>query len=255
MDLQTALLLFTMAFLAGAINSVAGGGTLISFPALLAAGYSPRIANVTNTVAVVPGFIGGSFAYREEVKRQPQNIKLVVPSALLGSLTGSIILLSTPESAFEAVVPFLIYGACLVLAFQDRIGAYFRRGVAAEHARVEPWRLRIAIFLVTIYGGYFGAAMGIVVLAALGVFLPDDIQRSNALKGIIALVTNLLAAVYFAFFGGVAWEAAAVMAVATLFGGFAGARVAMKLSRNTLRFGIIGYGVIAATVLLARLFV
>lgn len=255
MDLQTAALLFVAAFLAGAVNSVAGGGTLISFPGLLAAGYSPKVANVTNTVAVVPGFLGGSFAYRQEVRRQPDNIKLVVPPALLGALTGSIILLSTPESAFEAIVPFLIYGACFTLAFQDRIGAYFRRGVQRPDAHVDTWRLRIAIFCVTIYGGYFGAAMGIIVMAALGVFLPDDIQRSNALKGIIALGVNGLAAAYFATFGDVAWEAAAVMAVATLFGGFAGARVAMKLKKETLRLGIISYGTIAATILLVRLFV
>jgi uncharacterized membrane protein YfcA len=254
MELQTAAMLFVIAFMAGAINAVAGGGTLISFPGLLAAGFSPKVANVTNTVALVPGFLGGSIAYRDEVERQRYNISLVVPAALLGSLTGSIILLSTPESTFEAVVPFLIYGACFVLAFQDRIGAYFRRGVDADDAHIDVWRLRIAIYVVTIYGGYFGAALGIIVLAALGVFLPDNIQRSNALKGIIALVVNALAAVYFAVFGDVAWEAAAVMAVATLAGGFAGARLAMKLSRNTLRFGIITYGSVAATVLLGRLF-
>jgi uncharacterized membrane protein YfcA len=255
MDLDTALFLAGLGFLAGAINSVAGGGTLISFPGLLAAGYSPKVANVTNSVAVVPGFVGGSFAYRDEVKRQPGNVKLVVPPALLGALTGSIILLNTPESTFEAVVPFLIYGACLVLAFQDRISAYYRSGVNRDDAHVDPWRVRITIFLVTIYGGYFGAAMGIIVLAALGVFLPDDIQRSNALKGIIALVTNALAAAYFALFADVAWDAAAVMAVATLAGGFVGARVAMKLSKDMLRLGIVSYGVLAATVLLVRLFV
>jgi uncharacterized membrane protein YfcA len=164
-------------------------------------------------------------------------------------------LLSTPESAFEAIIPFLIYGACLVLAFQDRIGAHFRRGVQRDDAHTDTWRLRIAVFGVTIYGGYFGAAMGIIVMAVLGVFLPDDIQRSNALKGIIALVTNALAAAYFAVFGDVAWDAAGVMALATLLGGFAGARIAMKLSKDALRFGIISYGLVAATVLLARLFV
>ena len=111
------------------------------------------------------------------------------------------------------------------------------------------------MYCVTIYGGYFGAAMGIIVMAALGVLLPDDIQRSNALKGIIALVTNALAAAYFALFADVAWDAAGVMAFATLVGGFAGARLAMKLSKGTLRFGIISYGSVAATVLLLRLFV
>jgi uncharacterized membrane protein YfcA len=255
MDLQTAVLLFGIAFLAGAINSVAGGGTLISFPGLLAAGFSPKVANVTNTVAVVPGFLGGSIAYRNEVGRQRDNILLVLPSALLGSLTGSIILLATPESTFEAVVPFLIYGACFILAFQDRIGALFRSGAEADSAEVHRWSVRISIYLVTIYGGYFGAAMGIIVLAALGVFLPDNIQRSNALKGIIALVTNALAAAYFALFADVAWDAAGVMAFATLAGGFAGARIAMKLSKDHLRFGIISYGVVAGTVLLVRLFV
>src|SRR5688572_14854360 len=170
MDLQTAVLLFGVAFLAGAINSVAGGGTLISFPGLLVAGFSPKVANVTNTVAVVPGFLGGSIAYRSEVSRQRDNIILVVPPALLGALTGSVILLATPESTFEHVVPFLIYAACFLLAYQDRVGAFFRRGTEADSAQVHRWSVRISIYFVTIYGGYFGAAMGIIVLAALGVF-------------------------------------------------------------------------------------
>jgi uncharacterized protein len=210
---------------------------------------------VTNTVAVVPGFIGGSVAYREELSRQRENIIAVVPPALFGAVAGAFILLNTPESAFKVIVPFLIFGACMLLAYQDRVSAYFRRDVAMADVHPHWWAVRIGIFLIAIYGAYFGAGFGIIILAVFGVFLPDDIQRSNALKGIVSFCVNAVAAVYFAIFGHVAWEAAAVMAVATLIGGFFGVRLARKLSRQTLRRGVITYGLFAAAILFGRLFV
>jgi uncharacterized protein len=253
LDLAGAALLTAAAFAAGAINALAGGGTLVSFPGLLIAGYSPKVANVTNTVAVFPGFLGSSFAYREELALQPQNIKTVLPPAILGAIVGSAILLSTPESTFSTLVPFLILGACGLLAFQGRIAQLVRRTIElGPHPNAPTPVLWVVLFAITIYGAYFGAGMGIILLAALGLLLPDDMQHSNALRAVIALVVNGLAAGYFALFGNVAWEAAGIMAVATVIGGYAGGRLARRLETQTLRRAVIAYGTIAAVILLVR---
>src|SRR4051812_14112770 len=172
MEAPDAVLLAAVAFAAGGINAIAGGGTLVSFPGLLFVGYTSKVANVTNTVAVVPGFLGGSVAYRQELSRQRTNIIAVVPPALLGALAGAAILLATPESAFKVIVPFLILAACTLLAYQDRVGAYFRKGINAADAKPRWWLVRISVFCTAIYGAYFGAAMGIIILAVFGVFLP-----------------------------------------------------------------------------------
>jgi uncharacterized membrane protein YfcA len=272
-DAGTAATLVAAAFGAGAINAVAGGGSLVSFPGLLAAGYTAKVANVTNTVALLPGYFGGSLGYRSELSRQPENIRALLLPTLLGALTGSIILLATPASAFKAIVPFLIYAACALLAFQDRLAALFRRpaklapaaagstaaiaarpveGLAPESAAPGRLPLLVGVFVAAVYGAYFGAGLGIIVLAVLGMFLPDDIQRSNALKGIIAFITNSLAAAYFAIFAHVAWSAAAVMALAALSGGYLGVGLARRLPRSALRGFVIVFGVCAATVYLIR---
>ncbi len=253
MGLPEAIFLPIAAFVAGAINAVAGGGTLLTFPSLLAAGYSAKAANVTNTVAIWPGTAGGSFAYRRELAEQRGNIVALIGPTLVGSVIGSAILLSTPSSAFDVIVPFLILFACLVLALQDRLAA-----VALAHPLLAPAGARLlalqaGMTLVAVYGAYFGAGIGIMMLALLGVLLPDDIQRSNALKGLLAMLINGLAAVYFALFGPVAWPAAAVMAVGALLGGFFGVRLARRLGRQRLRMFVITYGVISAIVLLVRL--
>ena len=250
LDAPDVVLLVFAAFAAGLVNAIAGGGTLISFPALIAAGYPSKVANVTNTVAVLPGYLGGSLAYRDELKRQPKNIATILAPTLLGALAGSVLLLGTPEETFETIVPFLVLGACALLAFQDRLSKIFRPN--QDDKSVNMPLLQAGVFGSSIYGAYFGAGLGIVVLATLGLFMPDDIQRSNALKGIIALLVNGLAAVYFMIFADVAFEAASVMAIASLAGGYSGGRVARKLPRARLRAVVIVYGVIAAIVLLIR---
>ncbi len=267
MDILEAAGLAGAAFTAATINAVAGGGTLVSFPALIAAGYSSKVSNITNTVSILPGYAGGVLAYRPELQRQPDNVKAILLPTLVGALAGSAILLSTPEAIFKAIVPFLIYGACLLLAFQDRISAFFfgTRGrgspigsnagavqtaesTTAEHRLV----MQLSIFGAAIYGAYFGAGLGIIVLAVLGITLPDDMQRSNALKGIIALLVNALAASYFGIFGDVAWTAAVVMAPAALVGGYLGGHLARRLNRLMLRRCVITYGLAAATFILLR---
>lgn len=252
MGVLEAIGLTIAAFAAGAVNAVAGGGSLISFPALVAAGYPAKTANVTNTVALWPGYLGGSFGYRELLIPQRRTIAMLSVSSILGAIAGSAILLSTPESAFEAIVPFLILFAALLLSVQSRLAAYVaahRRNRAESPA---PFELHAAVFVLAIYGAYFGAGLGILTLAVLGVLLPDDLQRSNALKGVLSLVINAAAVLYFAAFGPVEWAPALVMALAALAGGYAGARIARRLSPHVLRTAVIAFSVVVALVLFVR---
>jgi uncharacterized protein len=236
------------------INALAGGGTLISFPALIAAGYDSKIANVTNTVAILPGYLGGSLAYRKELSIQRGNILTILPPTIVGAILGAALLLSTPQDAFDVIVPFLILGACLLLGFQDRLSKAFGTGEHSPDGARRKVLLQVGVLIAATYGSYFGAGLGIIVLAVLGLFMPDDIQRSNALKGIISFIVNLLGAVYFMIFADVAFDAAAVMAVAALSGGYGGARLARHLSRSLLKRFVITYGSIAAVVFFVRLF-
>lgn len=252
MELLEAVGLAVAALIAGAINAVAGGGSLVTFPGLLAAGYDSKIANQTNTVAVWPGNVGGSLAYRGELANQKRNITMLALPTFAGALLGSIILLATPESTFRALVPFLILSACFILYFQDQLGRATAKHRMTVTGEPRVLLLQIAIFMTAIYGGYFGAGMGIIFLAILGLLLPDDIQNSNALKGLISVAVNGIAAVYFVFFGIVAWGPAVIMAIGSLVGGYLGVGVARRLNRERLRQVVVVYGVIAATVLFFR---
>lgn len=239
------------AFLAGAINAVAGGGSLVSFPAIVAAGYETKAANVTNTVALWPGYAAGSWGYRAELDRQLGRVaRLTIPS-ILGAIAGSIILLATPTSVFDIVVPFLILFACGLMLSQDRLAARFRPRSATGEAPVTG-AVAAVTFLLAIYGAYFGAGLGIMLLAVLGIFLPDEIQHSNALKGMLSLVMNAMAVAWFALFGPVAWGVAAVMAAGAIAGGYLGVGVARRLGRRWLRIAVVGYGLVAATILFLR---
>ena len=251
MDVLQATGLGAAAFVAGAINAVAGGGSLVSFPALVAAGYASKVANVTNTVALWPGYVGGSIGYRSELRRQRRTVAALSLPSVLGAVAGSAILLATPTKAFDVIVPFLIVTACLLMAVQDRLAAWAARhslggdGVSAA--------VLVATFLLAIYGAYFGAGLGIMLLAALGILMPDDPQHSNALKGMLSLIINAAAVVYFAAFGPVRWEPAAVMAVGAIAGGYLGVGVARRLGKRWLRAVVIAYGLVSAAVLFVRL--
>lgn len=245
--------LLLVAFAAGAINAVAGGGSLISFPALIAAGYASKTANVTNTIALWPGYVGGSIGYRQELKGQRGRlIQLAIPS-VAGAAVGTLVLLLTPGSAFDAIVPFLILFACALMAFQDHIGAYteHHRAAFTETGKM-PWPVFIAMFLLGIYGAYFGAALGIMTLAVFTIFLAEDIQRLNALKGVSSLIINAIAVVGFMLFGPVRWLPAAVMAVGAIAGGYLGVGVARRLGKRWLRISVISYGLVVVVVLLVR---
>jgi len=250
MELGEALGLVVAAAGASVVNAVAGGGSLISFPALLIAGYPAKTANVTNTIAIWPGTVGGSLGYRKELSGQRIRLLTLLVPSIGGAIAGSAILLSTPESAFDAVVPFLIIFACAVMAFQDRLSR-FPAGHTAGGDRGAPLALQLVIFLTAIYGAYFGAGFGIITLAMLGVLISDNIQNLNALKGMLSSIVNAIAFVYFAFFGPVEWGPAFVMMGGALAGGYLGAIVARRLPRNAIRILVVVYGLVIAGVLLA----
>jgi uncharacterized membrane protein YfcA len=247
MDAGTVLLLAAAGFGAGAVNAVGGGGSLISFPALLAAGYPSISANVTNAVALLPGYLGGSLAYRPELARQRARIRALAPVSVLGAVAGTALLLVSPAELFEAIVPWLILAACALLALQPRAAAIALRHRDRGGSTVA---LHAGLFVATLYGGYFGAGLGIVILALLGALLPDDIQRLNALKGLLSLLVAVICAAGFAVFGPVAWDAALVVGAACLPGGVAGVRVARRLPARVLRTVVVAFGVAVAVVLL-----
>ena len=246
-----ALVLLSLAgFVAGAINAAAGGGSLITFPALIAAGYPPLIANVTNNVAVSPGYITGAWGYRGGLRGQRRRIVPLAVVSALGSIIGVGLILVSSQGAFESVVPFLVLAACALLAAQPAIG---RRMGQRTGAHERPGIGSLAgQTLAAVYGGYFGAALGVAVIALLGVFFDDTLQRLNALKALLQLVIGGVAALGFAVLTPVAWGAAAVVGPASLAGGLVGARLARRASDRVLRGGIVAYGVIAAVWLFLR---
>jgi uncharacterized membrane protein YfcA len=244
-DAGSAALLAAAGLGAGAVNAVAGGGSLISFPALLAAGYPSITANVTNAIAVLPGYVGGSLAYRRELAGQAARIRALALTSAAGAATGAALLLVTPASLFESIVPWLILAACGLLAVQPRVAAATRAGPPRS-----PLALHAAVLAATVYGGYFGAGLGIMLLAILGVFVDDGLQRLNALKGVLSLLVAVVTAAGFALFGPVAWDAAAIVGVTCLAGGALGVGVARRLPARVLRGVVIAYGVGVAILLL-----
>ncbi len=240
------VLLAGAGLLAGGVNAVAGGGSLISFPALLAVGYPSVTANVTNNVALLPGYVGGTFAYRDELSGQGRRARRLGVTSAAGGLAGAMLLNVSPPGVFEAIVPFLILLSCALLVAQPAAS----RAVERRGYQSRPPAVHASVLFAAIYGGYFGAGVGIMLLAALGAFLPDDMQRLNALKGLLSLVISAVAVVYFALFGPVAWAAAAVMAVTSLAGGQLGVRVARRLSAAALRWVVVAFGTAVAVVLL-----
>lgn len=249
LDAGAIVFLVVAAVLAGAINAVAGGGSLISFPALLLVGFPSLTANATNIVAVLPGYLGGSIGYRRELRGQRGRALALGATSAAGALAGSALLLVAPPSVFEALAPFLVLGACAVLAAQPLVDRAVRRGGHAD--RHPSGALHALVFVAAVYGGYFGAALGIMLLAVLAPLLRDDLQRVNALKGVLSLVIGLVSAIYLAVFGPVVLLAAGVMAVGSLTGGRAGVAVARRLSERALRWFVVAYGVAVAIALFA----
>jgi uncharacterized protein len=244
------VLLILAGFVAGAINAAAGGGSLVTFPALVAIGYPALIANVTNNVAVSPGYVTGAWGYRRELRGQRRRIVALAVVSALGSIVGVGLILISTQGAFEGIVPFLVLAACALLAAQPVIGLWVGER-AGTHERPGIGSL-VGQTLAATYGGYFGAALGVAVLALLGVFFDDTLQRLNALKALLQLVIGVTAALGFALLTPVAWGAAIIVGAASLVGGAIGARFARRLSDRVLRGAIVAYGVAAAIWLFLR---
>lgn len=240
MSLLESLAVVVAGLLAGMINAVVGSGTLITFPTLLALGVPPVTANVSNTVGLVPGSFSGAYGYRRELNGQGRRIARLGVGSALGGITGGLLLLVLPESAFEAIVPALILLGCALVILGPRISAATAHRRRGAHGGVA---LFAGIFALGIYGGYFGAAQGILLVAVLSIALDDDLQRINALKNVLAGIVNLTAALLFIAVADVDWQVAVLIAIGAVAGGLLGARVGRRLPNSVLRGVIVIVGV------------
>ncbi|MFB9438718.1 sulfite exporter TauE/SafE family protein [Streptomyces showdoensis] len=248
LSIWEALAVFGAGTAAGAINTVVGSGTLITFPVLLATGLPPITANVSNTLGLVSGSISGAVGYRSELKGQKARVLRLGGTALVGGLVGAILLLALPSDAFDAIVPVLIGIALLLVLLQPRIAAAVQRRREATGTEAHPDGgpvLLVGLFLASIYGGYFGAAQGVLYLSLMGLLIHDTLQRINAVKNILGAVVNGVAAAFFLFVADFDWTAVLLIAVGSTIGGQIGAKVGKRLSPAVLRGVIIAVGIVA----------
>ncbi len=234
---------------AGIFNGVAGGGSLISFPLLLALGYPALTANITNTVGIWPGYAGSAAGFRQEIGGQNARLVRLSPIAVLGGIAGAILLLTTSSADFKTVAPWLVLGASLLFAAQPLL----RRALSgSSHAppRTRPVLLIAGTFAAAIYGGYFGAGLGVMLLAILGLALPDSITRTSGLRTALSILVNGVAAAVFLIHGGLAWRAVGLLAIGSLFGGWIGARVALAIPAVALRVVVVAVGLATVVKLL-----
>ncbi|MHA6795178.1 sulfite exporter TauE/SafE family protein [Pseudonocardia bannensis] len=243
MDASPGALVFLLlaGLFAGGVNAVAGGGSLLVFPALLAVGFSPLAANVTNSVAQWPGYLGIVIGARRDLREQRRRILLTSTVAVLGSGIGCVLLLILPGEVFDAVVPALVIMASLLLALQPRIKRWIGQPDPSAPDRLGV--LLPAVFLAAIYGGYFGGALGVILIATLSLFANDRLVRLNALKGLLSLVIATVTVVVFAIGAPVDWLAVSLLAPTTLIGGFLGAKLAQRLPENVLRWCVVVLGI------------
>ncbi|MFD0783381.1 sulfite exporter TauE/SafE family protein [Micromonospora azadirachtae] len=250
MDLSHAALLLAAGLAAGTVNAVAGGGSLITFPAMIAIGLPPVPANVSNSVAVFPGYVASVAGSRMDLPR-PRALATLLPTAVLGTIVGSLVLLATPARAFEVAVPFLVLGATAVLAFQDPL-----RRLVGHPRDLSPRRRTVTVQAIVglgaVYGGYFGAALGVMLVAGLALVLDATLARVSAIKNLLSAVVGLTTLVVFALFGPVNWAAVAVVAPATLVGGYVGARLVRRLPPVVLKTLIVLFGTVIGLYLLWR---
>jgi uncharacterized protein len=251
------ILIILAAMAAGMVNALAGGGTLITFPTLTFIGLPAVSANVTNTVALVPGYLGATFAQAKDLKGQRTRLLFLIPAAVVGGLIGGYLLLNTGEKLFRELVPYLILLASGLLAIQDPLRKWLTRRKAGQPERVvsEKRMAMLAAFpvlLAAIYGGYFGAGLSVIVLAVLGLTIEDNLTRLNALKQFVSFSTNLAAALVFVFSGQVVWLVALVMMVGALAGGAIGGRLAGRIQPSTLRWIVVTIGVTVSIIYFIR---
>lgn len=235
------------AMAAGAVNALAGGGTLITFPMLTFLGVPAVAANVTNTVALCPGYLGATLAQMKDLKTQKRRLWFLVPASILGGVLGGVLLLSTGEKLFREIVPWLILLAAVLLAVADPVRNWVLRrvGGSPESLNVDAWAV-LPVGLAAVYGGYFGAGLSVIVLAVLGLMLNDSLTRLNALKQAISFSVNTAAAVFFVFSGQVLWPVALSMMVFALIGGALGGKLAGRIQPATLRRVVVVIAIIVA---------
>ncbi|GGL36653.1 sulfite exporter TauE/SafE family protein [Planomonospora parontospora] len=239
-----AVAIFAAGIGAGGVNAVVGSGSLITFPTMVAVGLPPIVANVSNNIGLVPGSLTGALGYRPELKGQRDRLVRLGTGSVAGSLIGGVLLLYLPASTFNVVVPILIGLACVLVMVQPRLSTWL--SAWREHARPHggPW-LWLGVFAAGVYGGYFGAAQGVLLIGLLGIFLDDGLQRVNAAKNVLSLLVNATAAVLFVLVAEVDWRAVALVAAGAAIGGFLGAKVGRKLPAPVLRVFIVCVGVAA----------
>lgn len=246
-----AVVIFVAGIWAGTINTVVGSGTLVTFPVLVALGYPPVTATTSNAVGLIPGTISGSFGYRRELAGQGTRVARLAVGSALGAVCGTVLLLSLPEKAFETIVPVLIALALVLVLVQPRVSKAVLARVAAEdqpaHGGPLLWFL---VFLIGIYGGYFTAAQGVMLMAVLGMLLHEGIQRLNAVKNVLAAVVNTVAGAIYIAVAPISWPVIALLAVGSTIGGLLGAKVGRRLSPRVLRGVIVVVGAAAIVKLL-----
>jgi uncharacterized membrane protein YfcA len=245
-----ALLTAGVGLVAGAVNAIAGGGSLLLFPALVAAGYGTLAANVTNSVALWPGYVGGVAGFRDQFGGERARLTTLSVIAALGTTVGCVLLLSTPEEAFDIVVPFLVLLASLMLAVQPRVSRLVSGLRDGQHANKKV--LYPAIGLASVYGGYFGGALGVIMLGTLALTVPERLRKLNGLKTVLQLVVASITVVVFGLFGPVDWVAVAIIAPAAMVGGFTGGLFARRLDDALLRRIVVGFGIAVAVLLFVR---
>jgi uncharacterized membrane protein YfcA len=254
MDLLQALALLAAGMVAGAINVIVGSGTLVTFPTLLAFGYPSVLANVSNTIGLVPGSVAGAIAYRRELREQRERVLRLAGASTVGGITGALVLLKLPSSAFDAIVPVLILLGCALVVAQPSLSGWVARRrtrsgtVGGSHGGVLTF---VLVFFTGVYGGYFGAAQGVLLMAIMGILINDDLQRLNGVKNVLAGLVNFVAAIVFILASHVAWDAAALIAVGSTLGGTLGGRYGRRLPPQALRGFIVVVGLVAAVRLLA----
>lgn len=254
-SLFAAVAILAAAVAAGAINAVVGSGSLITFPTLLALGYPPVVANVSNNIGVIPGNVTASFGYRKELTGQRGRLSPLAVASFAGALTGALALLALPAGIFKLVVPALIVVGCGLVVLQPRLSAWVASrskasaGGDAKPAKASPVLLA-GVFLTGVYGGYFGAAQGVILVGLLGMFFADSLQRINAGKNVLVTIVNTTAAIVFMIFAHVAWAAVGVLAAGSAVGGLVGARVGRRLPPLVLRIIIVIIGIVSAVKLI-----
>jgi len=251
MPVLEALAIVGVGLVAGTVNTIVGSGSLITFPTLLAFGFTPIVANVSNTVGLAPGSLSGAVAYRRELAGQRPRLLVLGTASIAGGITGAVLLLALPGSVFRHVVPVLILVACALVAVQPRLS---RRLADRERPSLHGGPpLYLSIFVTGIYGGYFGAAQGVILMSLLGIFLDDHLQRLNAAKNVLAFLANGVSALVFIFATHINWEAAVLIAAGSIVGGQLGGHLGRRIPAPLLRVLIIVVGVTAAVVLLVQM--